>query len=65
MAKHIPFTGSVLWTDGSSGSVGFETAEGLKRWFADLDVSHTQNIVIAQNPMRIGVTYDVEVHHDS
>lgn len=64
MAKYIPYSAYVVWHDGSRGTTEFETEEGLKRWLADLDVVHTEVLTIRHNPVRIGVTYDLEVHHD-
>lgn len=64
MAKHIPWTAHVLWHDDSSGEVEFETTQGMRRWMTDLDWDHTRQVTIQHNPMRVGVTYDVEVHHD-
>lgn len=61
--KYIPYTAHVKWHDRSQGEVEFETEKGLKRWLADLDVSHTMQVVIQFHPMQIGVTYEVPVHY--
>lgn len=60
--KYIPYTVSVKWHDNSQGEVDFETEGGMRTWLADLDWSHTKQVIIQHNPQIIGLSYELTVH---